>query len=90
MLTRVAPPDDDGEGEVWDIQAMPTNRSSGPRTLVGDVGRTTAPYWFDDETVLFHTVDVEGEGANILAVRATDGRVTSITASPAAELYPSS
>jgi len=80
--------DDEGNGDVWDIRVLPTNRSREPRRLVGDDSVSGSPVWLDAETVAFDRTEQGSDHADIVSVRVAQAVRTVLVDGPADQIDP--
>ena len=88
MRSQFATPDEDGQGAIWDIRVIPTNRSQPARRLVDDNTVSGAPVWLDDQNVVFDHVPSDSTEAGIFMVRLSDAALSVIINTTANERYP--
>lgn len=88
MRSRFGVPDENGQGAVWDIRVIPTNRSQPARRLVDDETMSDAPVWLDDQTVLFEREAPPNSDAGIYSVRVSDGEISAVLNTTANERFP--
>lgn len=88
MRSQFGIPDENGQGAVWDIRVIPTNRSQPARRLVDDDTMSDAPMWFDDRTVLFERQAPAGSDAGIYSVRVSDAEISAVLNTTANERFP--
>ena len=88
MRSAVVAANEAGQGAVWDIRTVPTNRSSQPQRLVGDASASGAPIWSDDQTVVFHRYVPGRSDAGLYSARITDLSIVEVLNTEADELFP--
>ncbi len=80
--------EDESVPSVWDIRIVPTNRSRAPQRVMDDDSTSDAPFWLDDQTVLFHNTP-RGQGdADVVRARLAPDEVSVLVEGPGNQLFP--
>lgn len=88
MRSQFAAPDEAGQGAIWDIRVIPTNRSQPARRLVNDDTVSSSPVWLDDQNVLFDRVPQNSRDSGIFLVRVSDAAISAVVNTTANERFP--
>lgn len=88
MRTQIEVVDDEGQGGVWDLRVVPTNRTRPPLRIVNDTSNSASPVWRDNATLLFHHRETAGDDWGLFAVTLTGGDLTPLRDTAANEMFP--
>ncbi len=88
MRSQIVAAGADGQGAVWDLRVVPTNRSTEPMRIVGDGSISGSPVWSDDQTVVFHRFEPGRPDSGIFSARVSDAVVVELIDGAANELFP--